>query len=1066
MHMKKFFILFCLFEVLMLTANAQFLQKNNPALNRIAIIQNDQGWIQFKPGAQVTEAEVFTTQKQAFNLGSADEMQETRRSTDALGMTHTRYQQLYHGIPVSGGQYVVHTSGGLATTANGRLITGLQCAYTPSVSADAAITRAIGFTGAQKYMWENPACEKMLKNATGKQDASYYPQAELVIFDRHYSGIAANYRLVWKVNVYAERPLSYQDVYIDALSGDVIYTASRLRTGDVDGVAHTKYSGTQNIVTDSLAAGSYRLVETGRGLGIETYNMQTGTDYGAAVDFTDTDNDWNNVNAQQDEVATDAHWGAEMTYDYYLQKHGRNSYDGAGAKLISYVHYDVDYDNAFWDGSRMTYGDGGSSYSPFTALDVCGHEISHGVIEYTANLVYQDEPGALNESFADIFGTAIEFFALDGAGDWTIGEDFDLSGNGFRDMSNPTADSQPDTYLGTNWYTGDIDNGGVHTNSGVANFWFYLLSVGGSGTNDNGDFYTVNGLGIDTAASIAYRALSVYMTNSSQYADCRMATLQAAIDLYGMCSEAYIQCANAWYAVGVGMAVADNDFSAYQVLSPVTGCGLTSETVSVSLLYNGCSVDVPAGDTLFLSYSLDGGSNVYDTLVLDSAAQAGDTIYFTFSNPVDVSVLGNHTLDIAVSYANDTLAYNDELTGYTFENKLYQNIDVGVTAITGPVSSCDLSDAETVEAKWQFFGCEFLPAGKVVKLGYSLNGGPAVIDSMTVASDLYPGVDVPFSFSVPADLSAAGNYNLSVWTAFVEDTLTANDAFTGYSVKKPVSLGDTIITFDEANTTNNFLVHTTPYSHALVSLKAAHNGAKGFLMTGGNPMAYMDMIEFPNSWNTWMINDFLSARVDFCIDATAWTTANVAFDLKQTYGKQAYEMVIGAGDYTVASNFRVLVNGTHQIGGTYNPVSANTDPYEPRFLDLSAYAGTKFTLTFETRNLSADTIMFTMDNAYLDNIRISEQSQIGMEEAALNDGLSVYPNPSEGAFWADYSASANGSLTIEVFDYTGKRISSTLTEVLSGTNRIRMDLGDQPTGIYLLRFSMQDKVTDHMIVIE
>lgn len=1064
--MKKNFLFLTLILWGSISSIGQTLPINNESLNRIARVQHSSGWIQFKPEARVNAADVFVANKAAFGLNAPDEMKVTRMQTDASGITHTRYQQVYNGVPVAGAEYIVHATQGIAQTANGKLVTGLQCAALPAVGAQAAIDRAVGFTGAQKYMWESEANQNMLKHITGNTDASYYPEAELVIFDKNYSGIAAAYRLAWKVNVYAESPLSYQDVYVDAASGEVFYTATRLRNDNADGIAHTKYSGQQNIITDSVNIGSYRLRETGRGNGIETYNMLAGVNYGAAADFTDTDNDWNNVNVQLDEVATDAHWGAEMTYDYFFLKHGRNSFDNAGSKLVSFVHYDVDYANAFWDGTRMTYGDGDNSFSPLTSLDVCGHEIAHGVTEYSANLVYQDEPGALNESFSDMFAAAIEFYALNGAGDWLIGEDFDLTGDGFRNMANPNSDDQPDTYLGTDWYSGDLDFGGVHTNSGVANYWFYLLSEGGSGTNDVGHYFAVTGLGIDTAAQIAYKALTEYLTSTSQYIDCRMATLQAAIDIFGICSDEYIQCANAWYAVGVGMAVADYDFSANQVLSPSTACGMTMETVVVNMLYNGCSVDVPAGDTLFFSYSLDGLADVNDTLVLTSDVQAGDTLTFAFSVPADVTVLGNHTLDISYSYTNDTLTYNNQITGYTFENKLFQNVDVGVTSVTGPLSSCTLSDIETVEAEWEFFGCDFLPAGKVVRLGYSVNGGPAVFDSVTLLSDLYPGESESFSFAVPADLSASGSYSINVWTAFSEDTLTGNDGVSGYIAKKPLALGDTIITFEESNVEDLFLVHTTQYSHAFVSTNAEHNGTKGFLMTGGNPMAYMNLIEFPNGSNTWQINEFLSAKIDFCVDATAWSTANVAFDLKQTFGETAYTYFVGAGDYTVASNLRVLVNGTHQVGGTYNPTLAITDPYNARFADLSAYAGTYFTLTFETRNLSRDTMGFTMDNAYLDNIRISEESQVSIEESIPQQELAIYPNPSEGPFWAEFYAEGAAHMQVEVFDYTGKKVYESSSEVLSGLNRIRVDLSGQPTGIYLLRFSTQDQTRNGIVVIE
>ncbi len=165
--------------------------------------------------------------------------------------------------------------------------------------------------------------------------------------------------------------------------------------------------------------------------------------------------------------------------------------------LKSYVHYSVNYFNAFWDGEKMTYGDGDASDNnqPLTALDVCGHEITHGLTTFTANLNYKNESGALNEGFSDIFGTSIEFFARPGQGDWLIGGDFYI----IRDMSNPKAYSQPDTYKGKKWATGllaSLDNGGVHTNSGVLNFWFYLLSEGKNGTNDKKFVYSVSGIGM------------------------------------------------------------------------------------------------------------------------------------------------------------------------------------------------------------------------------------------------------------------------------------------------------------------------------------------------------------------------------------------------------------------------------------------------------------------------------------------------------------------------------------------------------------------------------------------
>jgi len=365
--------------------------------------------------------------------------------------------------------------------------------------------------------------------------------------------------LAYKFDVYASEPVSRQEVYVDAKTGKVLGTNALILETNAPGTAVTAYSGNQAIVADQVSATSYRLRETGRngGTAVETYNLKQGTNYSRATDFTDTDNTWNNVNTSLDQYATDAHWGAEKTVDYLKAQFNRNSIDNNHFAIKSYVHYSRNYFNAFWDGSRMTYGDGSSTNGnkPLTALDVCAHEIGHGMTSKTANLVYQKESGALNEAFSDILGNSVEFWARPTKASWKLGEDFNYV---IRDMANPNAYGDPDTYGGTYWVNPNCtpsstnDYCGVHTNSGVLNFWYYLLVNGGSGTNDKGFAYNVTGVGLDKAAQIAYRTLTTYLTSTSTYANARTYSLQAAADLYGAGSAEVTQTTNAWNAVGVG----------------------------------------------------------------------------------------------------------------------------------------------------------------------------------------------------------------------------------------------------------------------------------------------------------------------------------------------------------------------------------------------------------------------------------------------------------------------------------------------------------------------------------
>ncbi|MBS1575916.1 MAG: M4 family metallopeptidase [Bacteroidetes bacterium] len=472
---------------------------------------------------------------------------------DATGSEHLRYQQTINGLPVEHAEYIVHTMGGRVFAQNGRWIKDIpQNLPAATLTESSALTAALQFVHARSYKWQDAGEEAFIKKEQNNPNATFYPKGQLVFYSGEDDVIPSALRPAYKFDIYASDPVSRQIVFVDAVNGQILGKRELLHTTAATGIAATAYSGIQTIATDYTGS-TYRLQENTRGNGIQTFNLQKKTNYSTAIDFTDADNNWNNINANKDQYATDAHWGAEMTYDFYKNKFGRNSIDNAGFAIKSYVHYSTSYFNAFWDGSRMTYGDGSSTDNnlPLTALDVCGHEISHGLTSFTSNLTYSNEPGAMNEGFSDIFGTAIEFYARPASADWLIGGDFYI----IRSMSNPNAYGQPDTYKGTFWYAGTSDYGGVHTNSGVLNFWFYLLSAGGTGVNDNGFSYNVAGIGIDAAAAIAFKTNTAYLTSTAQYLDARVASIQAATDIYGAGSNEVIQTTNAWDAVGVGATV-------------------------------------------------------------------------------------------------------------------------------------------------------------------------------------------------------------------------------------------------------------------------------------------------------------------------------------------------------------------------------------------------------------------------------------------------------------------------------------------------------------------------------
>jgi Zn-dependent metalloprotease len=273
---------------------------------------------------------------------------------------------------------------------------------------------------------------------------------------------------------------------------------------------------------------------------------------------------------ERNNPALDAHWAMEKVYDFYKNQLNRTSFDNSGGLIKNYIHFGKAYENAFWNGTAMCYGDGnGNEVTPLVSLDIVGHEFSHAVIDKTANLFYQNESGALNESFSDIFGTAIEFYASTSP-NWTIGEDIiHFSPYYARSLKEPNTgfEGRPDTYQGEFWHklipstypipdTDSVnDHGGVHTNSGVQNYWFYLLSQGGTGTNDKLKTYNVTGIGIDKAVKIAYNNL-YNLTPISDYSSAFIGSFLTVEALFppvnGVNSPEYNSVRQAWYAVGIG----------------------------------------------------------------------------------------------------------------------------------------------------------------------------------------------------------------------------------------------------------------------------------------------------------------------------------------------------------------------------------------------------------------------------------------------------------------------------------------------------------------------------------
>ncbi|MFF4757209.1 M4 family metallopeptidase [Streptomyces sp. NPDC001292] len=489
----------------------------------------------------------------ALGLTSAEATTVRDVVVDKNGTQHVRYDRTYHRLPVLGGDFIVHLAPDGSYRGANRASKGTVSlpSTTPELSAPQAADLAVNALRAENL-------------GTKLQQVKAKP--ELIVDALH-----GTPRLAWRTNAVGLDPLGNpvaRTVLTDARTGAQIDAWDSIETATGDG--QSLYSGTVPLET-TLSGSTYQLKDPTRG-NTYTGDAENKTDlcfFGVcfqrapATVFTDADNHWGTgATADRATAAVDAQYGTNETWDYYKNVHGRSGIAGDGKGSYNRVHYGSNYNNAFWDDSCfcMTYGDGdGTTFGPLVALDVAGHEMSHGVTSKTAALTYSGESGGLNEATSDILGTLVEWYANNPAdpGDYLIGEKIVRSGFGksaLRYMDKPAKDgSSADCWSSS---VGSLD---VHYSSGVANHFAYLLAEGSGARTVNGVAYdsptcnnsSVTGIGRDKLGKIWYRALTVYMTSSTKYAGARTATLNAAKDLYGAGSTEYSAVAAAWSAVNV-----------------------------------------------------------------------------------------------------------------------------------------------------------------------------------------------------------------------------------------------------------------------------------------------------------------------------------------------------------------------------------------------------------------------------------------------------------------------------------------------------------------------------------
>ena len=940
---------------------------------------------------------------------------------------HIKYQQAYKNIPVEGGIYYLHYHKNILSQGSGNIYPNIDIDTEPSISASTADKIAQRVARAHAAEHHHPIHDLQSNSPS------------LVIMDRNYPTFSGQYALAYKVNLQEMDGTSNETYYVDAHKGQVRFVENHICNHGVPSRGQSFYYGEVHFTSDSLGPEEFHLHDPDRNITIENGRSRSV--------YTGTSSNWNLVNETMDEVALDAMYATTQFHDMMDELYNWRGVDGLGSAMECRVDVNSgrDYVNAFWNGTRTSYGHGNCTYGPLATLSIVGHEFMHGVTDYTSDLIYFAESGALNEALSDIYGKFLEFRVDPMNFSWELDAItlLDPEANPFRDMSDPRRRNDPAYYGGEFWRsrgTRSQDNSYVHSNSGVLNYWFYLLSEGGIGSNEVGYDYNIPPLGMEKAAEILWMAQTSYLTPTSQYQDIFEATLAIAEDLYGKPSVEYDAVAEAWTTVGLferaPAPLKDLAISNEQAFSFCLDDGTFDLEIEVT--NTGEETWTAGSEILFNLNSIFDGISEDRTVLLTETIAPGETATLVVENYDEVGYTGED-LFCRITLI-DSADENHTNNSATFFGELFPSENPALTqrSLTIRRRDCDTTITH-VEIAVSNESCTPLASGS----------------SLTVhlmASDIAGGNVQPlesFTFVTDRDLSSGSTdfftttlennsnfHKINTWEIEGGDVNSLDTIVYTVNVLSTPTISSTsnILDFEPENNPGVYFwgggAHSGIYeeegNHVLFSF-ARDNGDDVSCRRG-----------FESLFNQNSANNNHRSNWTTCVDLSEVEDPVVSFDLIQFRNEEA---TILADDNTAILKISYLDSSGEQVhyimGQEEGEVVCNTIPLPPYFNDEITFE------FFSKVGDSSNAITFDGDIQFLDNLFFGPRDLVDTEESLKLTEYRIYPNP------------ATDQIRLEgVEDQEAVIYNSVGQVVLSGIlNSGQVYIGNLESGVYFVQLS-------------
>lgn len=949
---------------------------------------------------------------------AADSKMVLEESIDGQhGVKHHRYRQVHQGVPVFGSTYILHEKDGKVTHATGR--------YTPqiSVSVKPGIDEATAIALAKKAMKANRYNDKLVT-------------ATLMLVDPAFPEISENTRLAYQIDLVSTDPANKHRYFVDAQAGKILCDFPLILQHGVPSTAQTKYYGVQNIISDSIAPQEFILRDPTRGGGIFIYHDN-------GDDFTNNSSNWNLTNVAMDEVALDAHYCTQEYYDLMLDAFDWEGQDGQGQALKVRVHVGgPGFVNAYWDGEYSNYGDGDCNYGPLTTLEVVGHEFTHGMIDFTSQLVYDGESGAINECMADIFGKYLEYKTAPAHHDWALGHSFIINPDSkpFRQMDDPGSLGMPAMYNGQNW---DSENG-VHTNSALGNLWYTMIIDGRQGVNEAGVAYQVASLGFDKAAQIAFLTNRAYLTESSDYNAFYQYSVAAAEELYGAGSVEVNAVKEAWKAVGLPSAPLNEFDLAVQGEDgwDNTVCGIGGFVpVKVKVINKSTTpYDPSQGASVTLS-SFSANQNF--TIQLTEPIGPGETYTIEVQNWLESNSAGTIFVDITLDVSDNNFLNNFSSGYYNILEYEYDDLSL----FTFPLDPDCF--AESIEMA--FFinnnSCNPLPAGTEMSVSIKNEQGAQIWSAPYVNQN-----------DIPAGTTVYTTYTIPIFTGLLTFTLThandpnlLNNEYTDQtsSFYLPI-VGNYINDFELNNGQDNYLDLAFvggagtiyPFQNSQFFGSTGSESDENLVERCPDPLS-----AFNQSYST-----SINAGIKACVDMTGSPNPGLSFDLAMFRNN-----VAAAEGFQYSSMLQAKWEG-NQTGQEifYGQPEGFV---ESKNIPLPANFKGSITLRFYTEigNWVLEPSSLANDDVLLlDNFRLS--TVVSTNNPKEQPVIQMFPNPAQDQVRIQTELDMS---QIQLQDMQGR----TLRSISVQNNLYDLQLNDLAKGIYFVTINMENgaQVTQKLV---